>query len=115
MRTEAIDQASGICMDCTASDVSSSGVCDLCFAELGELHSSEPFVQAQVPSTPEYLRFSDVVAEIQALIDIVDAFGDIPSVSDAARRVKGLLDALRDQFLRDLGAPITGATSQPGG
>lgn len=106
------DGAGSACIDCSASDVTSSGICDLCFAELGELHGSEPLDGDALARTAGPLRFSDVLAEIQALVDLADTMQDVPSVSDAACRLARVLDRLRAQFLRDLGVPITGSAGE---
>ena len=108
------DHSGSVCIDCTASDVTSAGVCGLCLADHGELHSSEPLRPALAPTLGP-LRFADILVELQALVELADTVEGTPSVSDAARRLERVLERLRAQFLRDLGVPVTGSAGELAG
>jgi hypothetical protein len=97
------------CPDCGAHTSVRADVCDLCLADLGEW-SLEPLPPAAMEGRElTDLRFSDVLTEIRTVIDLAETGDDGSLVADAGRRAEALLDALRGQFLRDLGVPVTGA------
>ena len=83
-----------------------SDVCDLCLADVGEHRAA---MATPGVARPDDLRFSDVLAELRAVVDLAQRSAEGDTVAAAGRRAERLLGALRDQFLRDLGAPVTGS------
>jgi hypothetical protein len=96
------------CPECGAIGVVRSGVCDVCLGDLGERRwSARRGASAAV--TDDDLRFSDVVAELRAVVALAEETEEGSSVAAAGRRAERLLGSLRTQFLRDLGLPRVGA------
>jgi hypothetical protein len=95
------------CPDCGGRASVRADVCDLCLADLGE-RSAGPLQTAVAEGRPVDLRFSDVLTELRRVVDLAETGGGGSLVADAGRRAEALLDALRGQFLRDLGVPVTG-------
>ncbi len=101
------------CPDCGATASIEDGVCDVCLADLGERHGRHPGPEERTQVAPVGLRFSDVMTELRAVVDLAGAVEAAHTVAAAGRRAERLLDLLREQFLRDLGAPVTGAARGP--
>jgi hypothetical protein len=98
------------CPDCGARDAVRAGLCDLCASDLGERRPPGRRGSAvELPDEIVDLRFSDVVAELRALVALARAHDDGSSVAAAGVRAERLLGSLRTQFLRDLGLPRLGA------
>jgi hypothetical protein len=87
-----------------------AGVCDVCLADLDE--RAGPSRRRPVPGAIadlDELRFSDVLDEIRAVVDLARGADDGSAVATAGARVEQLLGSLRNQFLRDLGTPRLGS------
>jgi hypothetical protein len=98
------------CPDCGARDAVWAGLCDLCASDLGERRPPGRRGSAvEPPDEMADLKFSDVVAELRALVDLARAHEDASSIAAAGVRAEWLLGSLRTQFLRDLGLPRLGA------
>ncbi len=97
------------CPDCGATGSVRAGVCDLCFADLGERRWSARRGPVTTALDPNGLRFSDVVDELRALVALAREMDDGSPVAAAGVRAELLLGSLRTQFLRDLGLPVLGA------
>lgn len=63
------------------------------------------------PADPaiDELRFSDVLAELRAVVVLARSHEAGSPVAAAGERAERLLGSLRAQFLRDLGLPKLGA------
>ena len=108
-----VDRMGTTCPDCGTTASVRAGVCDLCLADHGERsHAEVPAPQTEGGGV-QNLRFSDVMSELRAVIDLAETGDGGSLVADAGRRAEALLDALRGQFLRDLGVPVTGAAGAP--
>jgi hypothetical protein len=98
------------CPDCGAAGSVRAGVCDLCLADLGERRPPGRARSAlAVTDDGGDLRFSDVVDELRALVDLARTHEDGSAMAEAGRRAERLLGSLRAQFLRDLGLSRLGA------
>jgi hypothetical protein len=83
------------------------GICDLCLS-VGERASRQPPVALDAAARAEPLRFSDVLDELRVVVDLAGSGEGGEPIAAAGRRAERLLDALRAQFVRDLGAPLVG-------
>ncbi len=97
------------CPDCGVTATVRAGVCDLCLADLGERRWAARRPAVAVVVDPNDLRFSDVMAELRAVVALaLESDGGSP-LAAAGTRAERLLGSLRTQFLRDLGLPRVGA------
>jgi hypothetical protein len=99
------------CPDCGSPGTVRVGVCDVCFADLGERRPPGRLGSAlEIRGDTDDLRFADVLAELWSVVELAEARDDGSSVAAAARRARWLLESLRTQFHRDLGLPRLGAS-----
>jgi len=99
------------CPECGTEGSVREGVCDVCLADLGE-HDGGWGGAALPPATaPEPVRFGDVLAQLRAVTALASDPGDPAAVSAAGQRARSLLEALRSQFLGDLGLPDPSASA----
>jgi hypothetical protein len=99
------------CPDCGSPGTVRVGVCDICLADLGERRPPGRLGSArEVPGEADDLRFEDVLAELWRVVELAESRDDGSSVAAAGRHARWLLESLRTQFRRDLGAPRLGAS-----
>jgi hypothetical protein len=108
MSAGAVEFTGGPCPDCGGADSVRGGVCDLCLADLGEWKGVPDQPERAPGVAADGLRFSDVMEELRAVVELAGSADGGSGVQEAGRRAERLLDALRDQFLRDLGGPVVG-------
>ena len=113
---EAPALAGADCPSCRSAGSVSGGFCQVCYADPA---APEPPLDGRRTSTAADLppaaggsaalvaplRFADVIEELRAAASM--AAGPVPpdSVTAACRRLEGLLEHLRRQFLADVGVP----------
>jgi hypothetical protein len=97
------------CPECGATAVVVEGVCDLCFADLGERRGPGRVGAPTATPDPRDLRFGDVLDEFRTVVALARSGEDGSPVVAAGLRAERLLGSLRTQFLRDLGLPRLGA------
>jgi hypothetical protein len=95
-----------LCSACGAADAIESGVCQVCDHPAGaaDLPAAAPAPPEPAPSLRPPLRFADVILELKRLDALAERIGG-PNAYRAAllsRQVRGLLTALRDQFVFDV-------------
>lgn len=87
-------------------------ICEICLADLGE-RSTAPTAADLPPAVAETdLRFSDVIAELEALVQLAS---EGEEMSTTALRAGSLLARLRAQLMSELGLPSAdpGTSSSP--
>lgn len=101
------------CVECGSAGSVDREFCEVCYAEPPEaippgiasasadLPPAGPARARGVP--PEGLRFSDVIEELSAVATLAASVEDGEMLAAACGRAEGLVRALRDQFLEDLG------------
>jgi hypothetical protein len=97
------------CPECGATAFVVGGLCDVCFADLGERRGTGRLGAPAASSDPRDLRFSDVLDELRTVVTLARSGEDGSPVAAAGLRAERLLGSLRTQFLRDLGLPRLGA------
>ena len=113
------EREGGPCPDCGAPASVTDQICSLCLADLGEhradLPSVDPVPTPDLAPTQHVLRFSDVVAELQVVVDLAASGQDGGAVAAAGSRAGRLLESLSEQFRRDLGLPVAGPAGSTSG
>ena len=106
----------GDCSECHSAGTVRGHICEICFAELDEAPPPPPLGEALphpregsdgaagAAAAPSPLRFSDVIAELQAIAALA---GNLPgsessALAAACRRAELLLVSLRRQFVSDI-------------
>ncbi|MEX2459066.1 MAG: hypothetical protein WD770_08785 [Actinomycetota bacterium] len=104
------------CVECGSAGSVDRGFCEVCYAEPSE---AIPYIRPRSAGLPpavparvggvsrDGLRFSDVVEELSAVATLAASVEDGEMLAAACGRAEGLVRALRDQFLTDLGVRVS--------